>query len=221
MHLLDTNVISELRRPEKASPAVVAWAGSIDQDERFSRPSRSMSSRWGCSRRSAPTPRKAPSSAPGSLARCSPSLPSASSSSTAVPPPWRDADGRAPDFCGRRIDRGLRHHAPVHDRHPQRQALCANQRADHQPLGLQVGCASASSASRWASERMRRCGSAFARSAACWPEPGAPRGPRSGLALSAGRRAKPASATRRRVPGCWTRSCSRPGARRASARLPR
>ena len=35
MFLLDTNVISELRRPEKASPAVVAWAGSIAQDETF------------------------------------------------------------------------------------------------------------------------------------------------------------------------------------------
>lgn len=35
MYLLDTNVISELRRPEKASPAVVAWAGSIAQDETF------------------------------------------------------------------------------------------------------------------------------------------------------------------------------------------
>lgn len=27
MFLLDTNVISELRRPERADPAVVAWAG--------------------------------------------------------------------------------------------------------------------------------------------------------------------------------------------------
>ena len=35
MYLLDTNVISELRRPEKASAAVVAWAGSIAQDETF------------------------------------------------------------------------------------------------------------------------------------------------------------------------------------------
>ena len=35
MFLLDTNVISELRRPERASPAVVAWAGSIAQDETF------------------------------------------------------------------------------------------------------------------------------------------------------------------------------------------
>jgi hypothetical protein len=35
MYLLDTNVISELRRPEKASPAVVAWAASIAQDETF------------------------------------------------------------------------------------------------------------------------------------------------------------------------------------------
>ncbi|MGJ7497384.1 type II toxin-antitoxin system VapC family toxin [Variovorax sp. RT4R15] len=35
MYLIDTNVISELRRPEKASPAVVAWAGSIAQDETF------------------------------------------------------------------------------------------------------------------------------------------------------------------------------------------
>lgn len=35
MYLLDTNVISELRRPEKASPAVVAWAGSIAQDVTF------------------------------------------------------------------------------------------------------------------------------------------------------------------------------------------
>ena len=35
MYLLDTNVISELRRPEKASAAVVAWAGSIAQDESF------------------------------------------------------------------------------------------------------------------------------------------------------------------------------------------
>jgi predicted nucleic acid-binding protein len=31
MYLLDTNVISEIRRPEKAIPAVVAWAGSIAQ----------------------------------------------------------------------------------------------------------------------------------------------------------------------------------------------
>jgi predicted nucleic acid-binding protein len=35
MFLLDTNVISELRRPEKASPAVVAWASAIVQDETF------------------------------------------------------------------------------------------------------------------------------------------------------------------------------------------
>ena len=35
MFLLDTNVISELRRPEKASPAVVAWASSIAQDDTF------------------------------------------------------------------------------------------------------------------------------------------------------------------------------------------
>ncbi|MBT2324771.1 DUF4411 family protein [Variovorax paradoxus] len=35
MYLLDTNVIFELRRPEKASPAVVAWAGSIAQDQTF------------------------------------------------------------------------------------------------------------------------------------------------------------------------------------------
>jgi predicted nucleic acid-binding protein len=35
MYLLDTNVISELRRPEKASPAVVTWAGSVAQDETF------------------------------------------------------------------------------------------------------------------------------------------------------------------------------------------
>lgn len=32
MYLLDTNVISELRRPEKAAPAVIAWAGTIAQD---------------------------------------------------------------------------------------------------------------------------------------------------------------------------------------------
>lgn len=35
MYLLDTNVISELRRPGKASPRVVAWARSIAQDETF------------------------------------------------------------------------------------------------------------------------------------------------------------------------------------------
>jgi len=35
MYLLDTNVISELRRPERASPAVVAWAGSIAQDQTY------------------------------------------------------------------------------------------------------------------------------------------------------------------------------------------
>lgn len=35
MYLLDTNVISELRRPERASPTVVTWAGSIAQDQTF------------------------------------------------------------------------------------------------------------------------------------------------------------------------------------------
>lgn len=35
MYLLDTNVVSELRRPQKASPAVVAWAASVAQDQTF------------------------------------------------------------------------------------------------------------------------------------------------------------------------------------------
>jgi len=35
MYLLDTNVVSELRRPERAAPAVVAWAASVPQDQTF------------------------------------------------------------------------------------------------------------------------------------------------------------------------------------------
>lgn len=35
MYLLDTNVISELRRPEKAAPAVLAWAGTQVQEAFF------------------------------------------------------------------------------------------------------------------------------------------------------------------------------------------
>jgi predicted nucleic acid-binding protein len=35
MHLLDTNVISELRRPERADPKVLAWASAVDPEEMF------------------------------------------------------------------------------------------------------------------------------------------------------------------------------------------
>ncbi len=35
MYLLDTNVISELRRPDKASPAVLAWMQAAPQDRLF------------------------------------------------------------------------------------------------------------------------------------------------------------------------------------------
>ncbi|MBV9572075.1 MAG: type II toxin-antitoxin system VapC family toxin [Alphaproteobacteria bacterium] len=35
MFLLDTNVLSELRRPERAHPAVAQWAGSIPVTEFF------------------------------------------------------------------------------------------------------------------------------------------------------------------------------------------
>jgi predicted nucleic acid-binding protein len=35
MFLLDTNVISELRRPEKANPKVAAWAASVRQVELY------------------------------------------------------------------------------------------------------------------------------------------------------------------------------------------
>lgn len=35
MFLLDTNIISELRRPEKADPKVFAWAGSVSAANTF------------------------------------------------------------------------------------------------------------------------------------------------------------------------------------------
>jgi hypothetical protein len=35
MFLLDTNIISELRRPEKANPKVSAWAGSVSAANTF------------------------------------------------------------------------------------------------------------------------------------------------------------------------------------------
>jgi toxin FitB len=35
MFLLDTNVISELRRPERANPSVVKWAGSNPAEQYF------------------------------------------------------------------------------------------------------------------------------------------------------------------------------------------
>jgi toxin FitB len=35
MFLLDTNVLSELRRPQKAAPKVAAWAASVRQAELY------------------------------------------------------------------------------------------------------------------------------------------------------------------------------------------
>jgi hypothetical protein len=35
MFLLDTNIISELRRPERADPRVLAWASGVHADELF------------------------------------------------------------------------------------------------------------------------------------------------------------------------------------------
>lgn len=34
-YLIDTNVVSELRRPDRASQAVVAWAASVPQSDMF------------------------------------------------------------------------------------------------------------------------------------------------------------------------------------------
>ena len=35
MFLLDTNLLSELRRPERAAPSVVAWASAVEPSEMF------------------------------------------------------------------------------------------------------------------------------------------------------------------------------------------
>lgn len=51
MFLLDTNVISELRRPEKANPAVLAWASRIPISEFYLSAITVLELEWGILRK--------------------------------------------------------------------------------------------------------------------------------------------------------------------------